>query len=460
MTDSSQELPEQAERLNDLAVGELANGRPAAALRILKRALALNPGLTAAYLNLGMALADLGRADEAERAYWDALRIDSAHPAAHHRLGELLRHRGELEDARRSFASALAANPSLNESRLGLGDVLVELGELQAAASCYREAIARGATAAAEGRLGNALWRLGDVTGAREAFERVIAGGSSSPEAHYNLGSVRFELGEFADAVASAREALRLNPGFTEATTLCAAGLVAMQGIEAAEPLPAALGGSPAQRHLTVAIRLMSSRWFDPARQCLQRVLEEEPDAVMARHLLAALSGSNPEHPVDGYVRQVFDASAATFDRELVAKLGYAIPREMVEALRAVESTEDNPWDVLDLGCGTGLVGMAIAPYSRRLVGVDLAPNMIERAGARHLYTDLYCAELMTALAQEGAREVFYDIVTAADVFIYVGKLDAVIPAVRRVLRPGGLFALSAEAVEVVTGAGPEDYRL
>jgi len=68
----------------------------------------------------------------------------------------------------------------------------------------------------------------------------------------------------------------------------------------------------------------------------------------MARHLLAVLSGANPDRPVEGYVRQLFDASAASFDRELVSKLGYVIPREMVDALRSVEGAPNQPWDVLD----------------------------------------------------------------------------------------------------------------
>src|SRR5262249_45293854 len=57
-----------------------------------------------------------------------------------------------------------------------------------------------------------------------------------------------------------------------------------------------------------------------------------------------------------------------------------------------------------------------------------------------------------------------YDVVTAADVFCYVGKLDEVIPGVRRVLRAGGLFAFSVEALEQkASGEGPhaeDGYRL
>ena len=50
--------------------------------------------------------------------------------------------------------------------------------------------------------------------------------------------------------------------------------------------------------------------------------------------------------------------------------------------------------------------------------------------------------------------------VTAADVFIYVGKLDALVPAIRKVLNPGGLFAFSAEALEASGNAASQSYRL
>lgn len=301
--------------------------------------------------------------------------------------------------------------------------------------------------------LGVVLWKQGDSAGALTAFEQSMAGNAGSAEAHYNLGSAQLEAGRFVDAVRSAREALRLRPAFSEAKQLCAAGLAAQGEIEAGAELVGQLGVAempPAQRYLLLAIRLMNSKLFDPARPCLEQVLRADPREVMARHLLSAVSGENPDRPVEGYVRQLFDTSAATFDQELVSKLGYGIPREMVEALGAAAGASP-PWDVLDLGCGTGLVGVEIAPYVRKLTGADLAPNMIEHARARGIYTELRCEDLMVALSQD-AR---YDVVTAADVFIYVGRLDEVIPAIRRVLRPRGLFAFSAEAAET-----PQGYRL
>jgi len=486
---------------HDFALGELANGRPAAAVKALKQALALDPRRAAAHHDLGLALADLGRWEEAERAHRDALSLDPACAVAHQSLGDLLRRRGELGEARRCFESALRLNPALNQSRLNLGSVLEDQGELGAAARCYEDAIARSsAPAGIYMQLGAVLWKLGDSVRALEAFERSVAGAPGSAEALYNLGSAQLELGQFEAAERSAGEVLRLRPAFPEALTLRAAALAASGAIDAAVDLlrPSVAGPdagaepharaipdaaaapdagaipeasaepdatatpatSAANRYLTLATRLMNSRLFAPARRCLEAALREDPTQVMAHHLLSALSGTNPEHPVEGYVRQLFDTSAATFDRELVSKLGYDIPREMAEAVLEVAGAPQERWEVLDLGCGTGLVGEQIAPYCRRLVGVDLAPNMIERARDRNLYTDLRCADLMDVLALEARKTDHFDVVTAADVFIYVGKLDAVVPAIRKALRPGGWFAFSAEAVEYTPGVSSSEFRL
>jgi predicted TPR repeat methyltransferase len=464
---------EQAASHHDFALGELENGRPAAAVTALEEALALAPRRASAHNDLGLALKESGRLEEAERAHRDALSLDPTYAAAHRNLGEVLRQRGALESARGCFETALRLNPALNPCRLDLGQVLEDLGELGPASRCYEEAIERSsAPASIYIRLGTVLWRLGDALRALQAFERAVAGAPGSAEALYNLGSAQLELGRFAAAGHSAAEALQLRPEFSEAALLRAAALAASGSIEMAvellrrpdEPYVAATSAvartvSAPQRYLLLATRLMNSRLFDPARHCLEAVLREDPAEPMAQHLLSALSGANPDRPADGYVRQLFDTSAATFDRDL-SRLGYDIPREMVRAVLEVAGPPVGRWDVLDLGCGTGLVGEQVACHSGRLVGVDLAPNMIERARTRGFYTDLHCADITAALALEESSPERFDVVTAADVFIYVGRLESVIPAIGRVLRPGGWFAFSAEAVESIPGATSSECRL
>ena len=81
---------------------------------------------------------------------------------------------------------------------------------------------------------------------------------------------------------------------------------------------------------------------------------------------------------------------------------------------------------VLDLGCGTGLIGRALKNDENRLTGVDISSAMLEQAGKKGVYDKLveadiekYCRRLPPA-----------DWVVAADVFGYVGRLDEIIPAV------------------------------
>jgi predicted TPR repeat methyltransferase len=106
---------------------------------------------------------------------------------------------------------------------------------------------------------------------------------------------------------------------------------------------------------------------------------------------------------------------------------------------------------VLDLGCGTGLSGVALRSLARQLTGIDLSPRMLARARERNLYDCLMEGDLVEVLAGQAAS---YDLVAAADVFVYIGDLEAVLASVRQALRPGGWLAFSIESL----AAG--EYRL
>ena len=69
---------------------------------------------------------------------------------------------------------------------------------------------------------------------------------------------------------------------------------------------------------------------------------------------------------------------------------------------------------------------------------------MIAKARERAIYDDLAVGDLLEYMAKLGHDSV--DLVIAADVFVYVGKLDRVFEHCRKILRPGGLLAFSLEA--------------
>ena len=94
-----------------------------------------------------------------------------------------------------------------------------------------------------------------------------------------------------------------------------------------------------------------------------------------------------------------------------------------------------NDLDVLDAGCGTGLCGPLLAPYARRLVGVDLSERMLDQARARDVYDELVKGELTEYLAASAGT---FDAIVSADTLVYFGPLEAVAEAAERALRPGG----------------------
>jgi predicted TPR repeat methyltransferase len=100
---------------------------------------------------------------------------------------------------------------------------------------------------------------------------------------------------------------------------------------------------------------------------------------------------------------------------------------------------------MLDLGCGTGLAGAAFAPLADWLVGVDLSPAMVAQAETKQLYDRLVTGELAAFLKGELDKGERYDLVVAADVFVYVNDLAPVLAAATKTLAPGGVFAFTVE---------------
>ena len=190
---------------------------------------------------------------------------------------------------------------------------------------------------------------------------------------------------------------------------------------------------------------------FQAALRAYAAALDLDPeDTLGSRVRLIQLGGGDPAAAMSrAYLRALFDGYAARFERHLVGSLAYRGPEMLRAALDALPGAPSRFETVLDLGCGTGLMGAALAGRFGRLAGVDLSPAMLAQAERRRLYERLHLGDLTAFL--EAEPEASADLCVAADVFIYVGELGPALAAIARVLRPGGLAAFTVQSHE---GAG------
>jgi predicted TPR repeat methyltransferase len=191
------------------------------------------------------------------------------------------------------------------------------------------------------------------------------------------------------------------------------------------------------------------------ASEIFEEWIKVEPGNPIARHLASAtLGGHEATKASREYVCALFDGCASRFDGSL-ARLHYSGPQILLSTLQDVASKPEAGWEILDVGCGTGLVGAALKPLARRLVGVDLSAGMLGLARERGVYDELVEADLIDYLGTTSNR---FDVVTASDVLTYLGDLSGFFELGAKVLRPGGLIAVVAETLD--GGATGQTFRL
>ena len=134
------------------------------------------------------------------------------------------------------------------------------------------------------------------------------------------------------------------------------------------------------------------------------------------------------EQTLDHYQRW-----AGTYDQEVGVDNGYAQPARCAAALAGVA---DPCSHVLDVGCGTGLSGVALRDAGfTRLDGCDFSPPMLERAAETGVYRQLFEADLNAGLDIDGDA---YDHAVAVGVFSFGHIRPDALREVLRVVRAGG----------------------
>lgn len=260
--------------------------------------------------------------------------------------------------------------------------------------------------------LQRALLESGD---AREALTLARETALTHPDvalAALSLGEALQALGHLPTAIAEYQRALRLDP------------------------------------HLDAARAALGSAWLDAGEA--ERALETWRSIADERALQSLTPGiadaerarSEPRSD-PRFVRHLFDQFSADYDSRMLGALGYQAPALLRELATFLGLDAKAPCAILDLGCGTGLMGEAVRDWASRLDGVDLSPAMIAKAAARAIYDELVVADICAWLGEPGRD---YDFIFAGDTLVYLGDLGPLFAGVAARLTRGGHFLFTVES--------------
>ena len=252
--------------------------------------------------------------------------------------------------------------------------------------------------------LGVSLMALGQLETAADFFSKTIQMLPQHVEAHINLAAVLHKQKRYDDSIYYYQQALSLKPG----DPLC-------------EYMLAAMG-------VTTPVQM------DTARQ----------EAADSTQDTARTPVTKFDRAPKAYVSNLFDRYALDYDRHLIKSLNYCIPDKLATLLTGHIQGQQAEWDILDIGCGTGLVAESLQSFKgERLVGIDLSPKMINMAQKRQLYSHLLCVDICDATALSSLKA--FDLIVAADVFSYIGDLNIIFSHCSKLAKVEALFMFSVE---------------
>ena len=360
---------------------------------------------------LAVVLKLTGRISESLVASQKSVQLGPLNAEAHNNLAVLLKELGRLKEAEVSYKKAIELKPDYAEAHSNLAIILKEQSRLKEAEACYRQAIKlKPDYAEAYYNMGNTLKELGRLEEAEASYVQAITLKPDYVKAYNNLGVMLQEQGRLDEAEVSYKKAITLKPDYAD--------------------FYANLGNTLRDQDKLLEAKLN-----------YKKAIELKGDSKKFKHIFDALTGKTTNFAPREYVEVLFDNYAINFENSLVNKLEYKTPNKIVEMIVA-KNPNIQLGSVLDLGCGTGLIGDEIKKYCSNLEGVDLSKLMLEKASAKNIYDKLEHKDIVEYLSTE---DLDFNYFISSDVFVYVGNLSEIFRLIKSRNKSKGKFVFSTE---------------
>ena len=397
-----------------------AKGLFSQAAQVLKELIDVNPHFAAAFNNLGTVYFAQEKWMEAVDAYRAAISLQANYADAYYNLGLALNKLERKEEAIHVYQSLIELSPRHTGAQFQLGCLLMKENQYQEAVSHF-EMIEQEHPFHFEtqSNLAACYLKQGWLDKAKIHYLKALNIMPNDIQILFNLGVISMQQGLLNEAIDYYLRVVQINPESYEAHNNLGVAYLSIKNTERA------------LWHFRAALRIDTHD--EAVRHTINILMRDKP-----------ITTSPPE-----YIRALFDSYADHFDAHLIQELDYQVPHLVQDVLQVHTDLSQPRWDVLDLGCGTGLCGEVVRSVSRSLVGVDLSEKMLEVAAEKHIYDQLVKSDVLFFLANKNAE---FDLIIAGDLLVYFGELRQLFSHIHQALRPNGLFLFNAEINE------KEDY--
>jgi predicted TPR repeat methyltransferase len=390
--------------------------------------------------------------------------------------------RNELILAQQLCQELVARAPSDANSQHLLGMIYFKFGNLELSIRHLQEAIRLDPNnAEAYNNLASIYYKQGSIALAIPLYERSIRRYPGSWEAHYNLGNCYIKKDMVLQAIEQYQAVLELQPQHINTKLNLAMALVSINDYATALPLlveTAALepqngelqghlataylelGKSEqalqqyqialelypnrAEWHHNLAVLYLRAQQLEAAKRHFIRSIDLDPNNSIAKHMLEALNATPATNaPPQEYVASLFDQYAGYYNKHVTTALQYKVPQLLRNAMSKFITATSPQRYVLDLGCGTGLCGIYFRDLARVLIGIDLSLSMLAQAKTLSGYDGLCCGNILETIP--GLNQQCFDLIIAADVFVYIGDLDLIFTMINSALQQNGQLAFTIE---------------
>jgi tetratricopeptide (TPR) repeat protein len=268
-------------------------GDLAGAVRHGAKAVELEPGMSGALSNLGIAYYDGEDYEKAKQCHKRALALDANLPPSLNNMGSIMREEDQPEKAIEYYHKAIAANANYLEPLNNLGLVLIEEDRHAEAIAPLTSAVRQNPSYSdAWCNLGCAYTVLEQLDKALPAYQKAIELRPDYVEAHMGLASVYMEIESLTDAEMSVKRALEIDPEKAEAQSMLGGIYNEMPHLERADACysralelnPELVSAYLGRGHLH-----MESGEFDIAEECFTKALEVEPKTLAIRFAFTQL---------------------------------------------------------------------------------------------------------------------------------------------------------------------------